>query len=372
MLPAAPPRTAAGGRGFRAHSGSCTSSAFLASLFLLLLARAAICDPSPVSLRWIRLEQTHDMLGWTPSVYFQCEGEEKRALTGVESANVDYNFTLHESFQPLTELQPPQCKRCGMFEADSWTRDDTFAIFELCPLAFSAPPASQLHLNFTGEFRAVLSCPACNPNGKALYSEEGTADSGPLSPILITLAVIGGLSCLAALTPSPHSPSPPPPILPHPLPPFSLTPSPHSPSPPPPILPHPLPPFTLSALQSAEGTADSGPLSPILITFAVIGGLSCLAALVALLVFLARRNHYSFSFTLPLFLRRRIDPNTAKFLEMFEEEEEDGLMEARLRHGGEGLGGSYVDSSAAVVVVGDGRVGGSGFTIAPDHSRQDD
>ncbi|CAI5503035.1 unnamed protein product [Closterium sp. Naga37s-1] len=290
MLPAAPHRTAAGGRRFRARSGSCASSAFLAALLLLLLARAAICDPSPVSLRWIRLEQTHDMLGWTPSVYFQCEGEEKHALTGVESANADYNFTLHESFQPLTELQPPQCKRCGVFEADTWTRDDIFAIFELCPLAFSAPPASQLHLNFTGEFRAVLSCPACNPNGKALYSEEGTADNGPLPPILIT--------------------------------------------------------------------------------FAVIGGLSCLAALVALLVFLARRNHYSLSFTLPLFVRRRIDPNTAKFLEMFEEEE-DGLMEARLRHGGEGLGGSFADSSAAVV-VGDGRVGGSGFTIAPDHSRQDD
>ncbi|GJP67450.1 hypothetical protein CLOP_g24271, partial [Closterium sp. NIES-67] len=196
-------------------------------------------------------------------------------------------FTQHESFQPLTELQPPQCKRCGVFEADTWTRDDTFAVFELCPLAFSAPPASQLHLNFSGEFLAVLSCPACNPNGKALYSEEGTAVSGALSPILITFAVIGGLACLAGLT--------------------------------------------------------------------------------ALLVYVARRNGCT-SFTLPLFMRRRMDPNTAKFLEMFEEEE-DGLMEARLRDGGDGLG---LGVSSAPVVVGDGKEVPSSFTISPDHSRQDD
>lgn len=53
----------------------------------------------PVYLSNVALSTTHDLPLTTPEVYFQCEGEPKKYLTGVAEARTLYNFSFHESFQ---------------------------------------------------------------------------------------------------------------------------------------------------------------------------------------------------------------------------------------------------------------------------------
>eukprot|EP00475_Leptophrys_vorax_P036411 TRINITY_DN61522_c0_g1_i1.p1 TRINITY_DN61522_c0_g1~~TRINITY_DN61522_c0_g1_i1.p1 ORF type:complete len:319 (+),score=-3.90 TRINITY_DN61522_c0_g1_i1:79-957(+) len=204
---------------------------------------------APVFLQHVSLYRTHDPWGWTPTVYFKCAGEEKRLLTGVVAPFVRYNFSLLESFQPLTELTPPHCKSCGLYEADTWTGDDTFDQWELCPLAFSPPgqwtsTGGLLSREVRGEFNATFVCPACNSDGK--------------SPLGATLGDDGSLK-----------------------------------------------------------------LSPLLIALAVIGALACVAGVAAFIGLWVKKG--AFPLTLPVFLRRHVHSDTAKLIEMFEEE--DGLME---------------------------------------------
>ena len=73
-------------------------------------------------------------------------------------------FILSVSEQPLTELHPPKCKSCGLYDADTFTEDDAFTEWELCPLDFKPAPDARLHFEKEGEFRATFVCLSCNPN----------------------------------------------------------------------------------------------------------------------------------------------------------------------------------------------------------------
>lgn len=68
------------------------------------------------------------------------------------------------TWQPLTELEPPKCKSCGLYEADTFTEDDVFVEWELCPLDFKPAPDSRLRFEKEGEFNATFYCLNCNVN----------------------------------------------------------------------------------------------------------------------------------------------------------------------------------------------------------------
>eukprot|EP00897_Mesotaenium_endlicherianum_P007968 jgi/Mesen1/719/ME001096S10748 len=149
----------------------------------------------------------HEWVG-SPSVYFRCQGEDKKELPDIKHTNVEYNFTGLESFQPLTALEGKRCKRCGFFEADKLKPDDVYEEWELCPLNFSPPPAP-LHVRYAPrQFNATFRCPECNaadesrpPPSPSIddLGVEGSAaqrggDGGGLSTwVIVVIAVCSAL-----------------------------------------------------------------------------------------------------------------------------------------------------------------------------------
>ncbi|CAI5951208.1 unnamed protein product [Closterium sp. NIES-65] len=183
----------------RGLSLSSITACLLLAVFLPFLSEAAV-----VRLQRIKIFQTHDLPFWKPSVYFQCEGEPKHQLDGVVEANVDYNFTLHEPFQPLTELTEGHCKQCGFYDADTLTEDDAFDKFNLCPLDFAPAPSGRLTRLVENELNVTFVCPHCNSDRTSRSSGdefEGTDTNNVnlLNIFLIVIAVVTGISCLTGL-----------------------------------------------------------------------------------------------------------------------------------------------------------------------------
>ncbi|CAI5940279.1 unnamed protein product [Closterium sp. NIES-64] len=183
----------------RGLSLSSITACLLLAVFLPFLSEAAV-----VRLQRIKIFQTHDLPFWKPSVYFQCEGEPKHQLDGVVEANVDYNFTLHEPFQPLTELTEGHCKQCGFYDADTLTEDDAFDKFNLCPLDFAPAPSGRLTRLVENELNVTFVCPHCNSDRTSRSSGdefEGTDTNNVnlLNVFLIVIAVVTGISCLTGL-----------------------------------------------------------------------------------------------------------------------------------------------------------------------------
>lgn len=155
--------------------------------------------PSSTALAVVELETfemftTHDFPGWTPAVYFQCEGEKKHYLKGAVAANRVYNFSTHESFQPLAELEPPKCKLCGIYEEDIFTDPDIFDEWELCPLEFSPASEGGRLMRFKEkEFNITLRCLNCNHNLPPLDKgkEYEGSNSDNTNPAVIGLIVFG-------------------------------------------------------------------------------------------------------------------------------------------------------------------------------------
>ncbi|CAI5468307.1 unnamed protein product [Closterium sp. Yama58-4] len=183
----------------RGPSLSSITSCLLLAVFLPFLSEAAV-----VRLQRIKIFQTHDLPFWKPSVYFQCEGEPKHQLDGVVGANVDYNFTLHEPFQPLTELTEAHCKQCGFYDADTLTEDDAFDRFNLCPLDFAPAPSGRLTRLVENELNVTFVCPHCNADRTSRSSGdefEGTDTNNVnlLNVFFVVIAVVTGISCLTGL-----------------------------------------------------------------------------------------------------------------------------------------------------------------------------
>lgn len=65
-------------------------------------------------------------------------------------------------FQPLTELNGTKCKRCGIFEDDTF-KYDTFDEWELCPSDFTAE-GRYTHIK-DKEFNATFLCRGCSQVG---------------------------------------------------------------------------------------------------------------------------------------------------------------------------------------------------------------
>ncbi|GJP31040.1 hypothetical protein CLOM_g8049 [Closterium sp. NIES-68] len=183
--------------------GGLSHSSILSCLLLAVLL-PCLSEAAVVRLQRIKIFQTHDLPFWKPSVYFQCEGEPKRQLDVVVEANVDYNFTMHEPFQPLTELTAPKCKQCGFYDADTLTEDDAFDRFTLCPLDFTPAPSGRLNRLVESELNVTFVCLHCNPDRTSRSSGdefEGT-DTNNVSLLYVFLLVIGvvtGITCLTGL-----------------------------------------------------------------------------------------------------------------------------------------------------------------------------
>lgn len=75
-----------------------------------------------------------------------------------------YEFIGEESWQPLTTLEGPKCKRCGMYEEDEFKHDDTFDEWELCPIDFSTDPEGHYNHFKEKEINITLLCDGCDPS----------------------------------------------------------------------------------------------------------------------------------------------------------------------------------------------------------------
>ncbi|CAI5969215.1 unnamed protein product [Closterium sp. NIES-65] len=170
---------------------------------MVLAFVAAVARAANVTITHLRLDTTHDSpySPWDPSVYFQCEGEMKHVLQGVVQANLTYNFTGQEDFQPLVELANAQCKTCGLYEADTFKADDTFDKFQLCADDFRGSKEGRVTRWVDGEFKVAMSCPDClNSHDHSPVEALLQGDSWyPLLPFLIFLAAAAAITCTAAL-----------------------------------------------------------------------------------------------------------------------------------------------------------------------------
>lgn len=131
-----------------------------------------------VTLESIEIFRTHEWFHERPTIYFRCQGENKTFLPDVKEKNNLYSFRGEESWQPLTALPERKCKRCGFYEEDKLTSDDTFDEWELCPGEFSPAPEGRYRHYKKNEFNATFLCPQCNASDSG--TDKTTTD--PESP----------------------------------------------------------------------------------------------------------------------------------------------------------------------------------------------
>ncbi|KAH0638253.1 hypothetical protein KY290_036069 [Solanum tuberosum] len=137
-------------------------SFFCSSILLSLLPE--LITAAVVTLDSIEIYNTHEFFGSLPEVYFQCKGENRTIyLPDVKKKHQLYIFKGEESWQPLTELEEKKCKRCGIYEKDSFIKpDDIFDEWEFCASDFTSPDGKYIHFK-EKEFNATFLCPDCVP-----------------------------------------------------------------------------------------------------------------------------------------------------------------------------------------------------------------
>lgn len=148
-----------------------------------------------LTLDSILIFKTHEWFSTKPIVYFQCKGENKTVFRDVKITNVSYSFNGQESWQPLTELKGTQCKRCGIYEEDTF-RYDAFNEWELCPSDFTSE-GIYTHAK-AKDFNATFLCHGCSQLlGAGLNKDSGTdkEEETPRSgPAIIVVLVLGGVA----------------------------------------------------------------------------------------------------------------------------------------------------------------------------------
>ncbi|KAF3654422.1 putative pathogenesis-related protein PRMS-like [Capsicum annuum] len=165
----------------------------LLSLFytsILLTSLSGLIRATVVTLDSIEIYNTHELFGAAPEVYFKCQGDNRTiSLPDVKKRYVLYAFKGEESWQaweekcsltghscwemsclgadlvamvlPLTELEAKKCKRCGIYEKDSFIKpDDIFDEWEFCASDFASPAGKYIHFK-EKEFNATFLCPDC-------------------------------------------------------------------------------------------------------------------------------------------------------------------------------------------------------------------
>ncbi|XP_009103864.1 uncharacterized protein LOC103829934 [Brassica rapa] len=162
--------------------------------FIFLRSFPGTIRAQEVTLDTIQIFTTHEWFSTTPIVYFQCKRENKTVLPDVKITNVSYSFKGQESWQPLTGLNGTKCKRCGIYEDDTF-KYDTFDEWELCPSDFTAE-GRYTHVK-DKEFNATFLCHGCSQLGSGLKEgdgsdkEEGRRGMHPAIIVLIVLLVLG-------------------------------------------------------------------------------------------------------------------------------------------------------------------------------------
>ncbi|KAG0600404.1 hypothetical protein M758_11G031000 [Ceratodon purpureus] len=130
--------------------------------FFTVFAASGVAADGKVTLQALTIYDTHEWFGLKPEVYFQCTDENKVKLPDVKAKNERYTFEGQESFQPLTTLVGGKCKRCGLYEEDSWNPDDVYDKWELCPSDFTAGPDGRYYRFKEDEFNLTLGCYFCS------------------------------------------------------------------------------------------------------------------------------------------------------------------------------------------------------------------
>lgn len=152
-----------------------------------------------VTLESIEIFRTHEWFHGRPTIYFRCQGENKTFLPDVKEKNNLYTFRGEESWQPLTALPERKCKRCGFYEEDKLTTDDTFDEWELCPDQFSPAPEGRYKHSKIKEFNATFFCPQCNADSGSDPVSPSSADSNKRgkSKLVIVIWCISFVAILA-------------------------------------------------------------------------------------------------------------------------------------------------------------------------------
>ncbi|KAH7677961.1 Concanavalin A-like lectin/glucanase domain-containing protein [Dioscorea alata] len=159
-------------------------------LLLLFLYHLSCLIPGILSSRVVTLGSieifdTHEWFGSKPNVYFQCHGENRTFLPDVKQSHLQYTFKGEESWQPLTELNEKKCKRCGLFEMDSFKPDDVFDEWELCPGDFID---GKYVRSKDKEVNATFICLECSDsNGTQSSSSNGASISRKSSVALVVV-----------------------------------------------------------------------------------------------------------------------------------------------------------------------------------------
>ncbi|KAG9453740.1 hypothetical protein H6P81_006644 [Aristolochia fimbriata] len=163
--------------------------------FRVLLSWALFCHvpgaffARVVTLDSLELFNTHEWLSTHPSVYFNCQGENKTFLPDVKSRNIVYKFKGAESWQPLTELPDNKCKRCGFYEEDTVKSDDIFDEWELCPDEFLGPGGKYVRIK-EKEFSATFSCPECVHQPGDHVGSHKSKENHPAKGVNLTLVIL--------------------------------------------------------------------------------------------------------------------------------------------------------------------------------------
>ncbi|KAK9724041.1 hypothetical protein RND81_05G043900 [Saponaria officinalis] len=173
-------------------------SAFTFFLWILLSSFPGTVTAANVTLDSIHLDTTHEWIG-TPTVYFQCKGENKTELPDVKKKNVVYTFQGEESWQPLTDFPSKKCKRCGLYEMDSfpWTHADVFHEWEFCPSDFASADAKYTLVE-EKQFNATFSCPACVD--LAADPHAASPDRGKTGLSVVVVILISGTVTVIVIT----------------------------------------------------------------------------------------------------------------------------------------------------------------------------
>ncbi|KAG2325797.1 hypothetical protein Bca52824_008525 [Brassica carinata] len=115
----------------------------------------------------------------------------------VKTTNVSYYFNGQESWQPLTKLKGTKCKRCGIYEEDTF-RYDTFNEWDLCPSDFT-PEGIHTHAK-AKDFNATFLCHGCSQLRAGLNNDFGTdreEETRGMHPAIVVLIVVLVLGVVA-------------------------------------------------------------------------------------------------------------------------------------------------------------------------------
>ncbi|CAH9091737.1 unnamed protein product [Cuscuta europaea] len=146
-----------------------------------------------VTLDSIQIFQTHELFGRSPTVYFQCKGENKTILPDVKKKDILYDFKGEESWQPLTQLLDKKCKRCGFYEEDTIKSDDVFDEWEFCASEFTSADGKYTHFK-EKEFNATFWCPECVPLvGAPVHSYSQNEQKGMSWTIVLLMVALASV-----------------------------------------------------------------------------------------------------------------------------------------------------------------------------------